>query len=381
MTAESREFQLFVKPVGSSCNLACSYCYYLGKEKLVDGNGFGIMPEALLRNYIRQHIEATTDDTISFSWHGGEPLLAGMDFYRQVLKIQAEYNPDGKKLVNGIQTNGTLINNEWSRFFRENDFMVGISMDGPGEMHDIHRRTRQGSTSFSDVMRGFATLKENGIIPEILCVVNSANVKYPQLLYDMFLGMEVNYITFIPLVERDMSSPSGVSARTVGADEFGYFLCTVFDLWIENGIGNVKIQVFEEAARTAFGQDHTLCIFKRECGMVPVIAHNGDFYSCDHYVDAAHRLGNIKENSLSFFLDSTKQHEFGQLKYSSLPCYCLKCEVLPMCNGECPKNRFLKSRDNESGLNYLCNGYKHFFKHCTPFIQAIADVWRAQPNT
>jgi uncharacterized protein len=334
------------------------------------------MSDEVLETYIKQHIEATTDDVINFSWHGGEPLLAGVDFFRKAVALQKKSKPEGKIVSNGLQTNGTLLTDEWCSFFASEGFAVGISIDGPAELHNFHRRSRGNIDTFSDVIRGFELLKSYGVLPEILCVVNSQNVKHPVVLYNFFKQMEVKFLAFLPLVEKQPGSPTGVSLSTVPSEEFGRFLCTIFDLWVENDIGEIKIQIFEEAARKAFNQDHTLCIFKENCGGVPVIERTGDFYSCDHYVDPSHLIGNIMNGSLSGFLDSEKQQEFGRSKSLSLPRYCIDCEVKSMCNGECPKNRFVNTPDGESGLNYLCSGYKIFFNHCQPFIDAISIAWK-----
>jgi uncharacterized protein len=217
-----------------------------------------------------------------------------------------------------------------------------------------------------------------GVLPEILCVVSAHNVKYPHEVYNLFKQLGAEYITFLPLVEPDNNSPEGVTVRTVPSREFGIFLSRIFDEWVEKDIGNLKVQIFEEAARTAFNQEHTLCIFKENCGGVPVVERTGDFYSCDHYVDNENRLGNIKDHSLSFFLDSNQQRAFGQSKSSTLPLYCVRCEVRSMCNGECPKNRIITTPDGENGLNYLCSGYKYFFNHCRPFVEAISAAWKNQ---
>ena len=377
MTGRSREFQVFVKPVGAVCNLRCTYCYYLEKFKLYPDTKTALMNENVLGNYIRQHIEASTEKVITFSWHGGEPLMAGIEFYRKAVEMQKSYKPEGSVIFNGIQTNGTLINQEWSRFFSEENFAIGISIDGPGELHNRLRKTSGKKGTLSQVLNGYELLKKHGITSEILCVVSAVNVKYPLVVYDFFRQFGARYITFLPLVVRDRGSSSGVSPETVSPDDFGSFLVTVFDEWIEKDIGRIKIQIFEEALRAAFNQDHTLCIFKKECGGVPVVERNGDFYACDHYVDSEHLFGNILNESLSSLLDSEKQLSFGQAKSITLPDYCRKCEVLDMCNGECPKNRFISTPEGEPGLNYLCSGYKMFFRHCIPFINILKEVWKA----
>ena len=378
MMKTEREFQVFVKPVGPVCNLNCTYCYYIGKKKLYPKGEIYQMPDNLLEKYVVQHIKASTENTITFSWHGGEPLLAGIDFFRKVVEHQQKYKLVGSTINNGIQTNGTLLNDEWCRFFSAEKFNVGISIDGPAELHNIHRRSNDGNDTFLNTGRGFELLKKHGVLPELLCVVNANNVKHPLRIYNLFKQFGAEYISFLPLVEPEPESLTGVSKNSVSSEEFGIFLSTIFDEWVENDIGKIKIQIFEEACRTAFNQEHTLCIFKVNCGCVPVIEHNGDFYSCDHYVNSYHLLGNIRDHSLSWFLDSAKQTEFGQAKSNTLPKYCISCEVRSMCNGECPKNRVLKSPDGEPGLNYLCSGYKYFFNHCRPFVDAISEAWRNQ---
>ena len=378
MKTVSREFQVFAKPAGSACNLRCRYCYYLEKKKLYPDTDHFLMAYNILEEYIKQHIEASTESTINFSWHGGEPLLAGINFYRNVLRLQSSYNREGRRIVNGIQTNGTLLNEEWCRFFAEEGFIIGMSIDGPEEPHNKFRRTKDDRTTWQKVISGFQLLKKHSVIPEILCVVNSENVKNPLVIYDFFKHIGAKYITFLPLVEPETDSTGGVSRNSVPSEEFGHFLCEVFDTWVENDIGEIKIQVFEEVARTAFDQEHTLCIFKKNCGGVPVVEHNGDFYSCDHYVDKDRLLGNIMDHSLTSFLESERQKLFGLSKSISLPEYCIECEVRAMCNGECPRNRFILTPEGEPGLNYLCKGYRCFFNHCRPFVEAIAEAWKNQ---
>ena len=375
---EAREFQIFIKPVGAVCNLHCSYCYYLCKKDLYPEKGSPRMSHELLEKYIIQHIEATTDDVIMFSWHGGEPTLAGLDFFRKAVAFQKKHTPGGARILNGIQTNGTLLDQKWCRFLSEENFLVGISIDGPEELHDLNRSDINDTGSFGKVMKGYELLKKHGITTEILCVLNSQNVRHSLVIYDFFKDLGVKYMTFLPLVERDPGSSTGVSTNSVPAEQFGVFLSEIFNRWVEKDIGSIKIQVFEEASRRAFNQDHTLCIFKVNCGGVPVVEHNGDIYSCDHYVDSDHLIGNINDGSLEEFLDSERQHAFGKAKSNTLPRYCRECTVLDMCNGECPKNRFISTPDGEPGLNCLCSGYKIFFEHCQPFIESLRAVWLKQ---
>jgi uncharacterized protein len=375
MQKEDCEFQIFVKPVGPLCNLSCRYCYYIGKKDLYPGNNSPLMKDDILEKYIIQHIQASSGNIINFSWHGGEPLLAGIDFYRKVIDLQHQHKPSGSLIVNGIQTNGTLIDEEWCRFLSSEKFIVGMSIDGPGGMHNKNRRTNENGTSLQMALSGFELLKKYGVIPEILCVVNSANVRYPLIIYNFFKELGAKYITFLPLVIFQPGAVSGVSRLSVPSEEFGIFLSAVFDEWAENDIGEIKIQIFEEAARTAFNQEHTLCILKENCGGVPVVEHTGDIYSCDHYVNPDHLLGNIRDHSLAYFLDSDRQKAFGRAKSLTLPQYCIDCEVKAMCNGECPKNRFITAPNGEQGLNYLCSGYKYFFNHCRPFVDAIRTTY------
>jgi uncharacterized protein len=373
-----REFQVFVKPVGPSCNLDCSYCYYLQKEQLYPAARSFRMSNDLLEAYIKQHIQASTEPIIFFSWHGGEPTLAGLDFFREVVRLQKALKPAGCKIMNGLQTNGTLLDDRWCSFFAEEGFIIGISLDGPREFHDHYRVTKDHKPTFERVINGYKLLRKHCILTEILCVVNAANVQHPLQVYRFFKDIKAEFITFLPLVEYRKDEMNSVSQQSVPAKAFGIFLSSVFDEWMEQDIGHIKIQIFEESVRTAFHQDHTLCIFKKTCGGVPVVEHNGDFFSCDHFVDDAHCLGNIKEKPLTELLDSPVQKAFGQKKLDRLPRYCLSCEVRDMCNGECPRNRFIKTPDGEDGLNYLCEGYRYFFNHCLPFVQAVADQWKGK---
>lgn len=368
----SREFQILAKPVGPLCNMGCDYCYYLEKEQIFPVGTRFRMPDVLLEEYIVQHLEASTEEVILFSWHGGEPTLAGIDYFRRIVELQQKHVPEDRRIQNGIQTNGTNLNQEWCRFLKEEHFMVGISIDGPERFHDRFRHSRDHSSMYDRTIDGYLQLRDFGIHTEVLCVVNAYNVAYPLELYNFFRQIEVEYITFLPLVEPLPGRTGEVSERSVPSGMFGEFLCIIFDQWKEYDIGKIKIQVFEEAIRTAFNQEHTLCIFKPVCGDVPVMEHNGNFYSCDHFVDDAHYLGNILENTVEHMLDSRKQRNFGMHKQISLPSYCLDCEVLEMCNGECPKNRIMSTPRGEKGLNYLCPGYMKFFNYCRPFIEEVS---------
>lgn len=367
---QNRSFQIFTKPVGDSCNLNCSYCYYHTDALIKIGGKRIINDDSFLESYIRQHIEATTDDTVFFSWHGGEPTLAGIEFYSKALDFQKKHLPTGKKLLNGIQTNGTMLNEDWCRFLKSAGFIVGVSIDGPEYLHNHFRQTKKGSSTFESVINGFRLLQKYQIPTEILCVVSAGNENHPLEVYRFFKALGARFITLLPLVER-IGNSNSVSKRSICAETFGRFLITVFDEWVQHDIGNIQVQLFEEALRGVFDNEHTLCIFKQNCGGVPVIESNGDFYSCDHFVNKENYVGNIREQLVADLLDSEKQLAFGQAKSETLPEYCKKCEVLNQCNGECPKNRIIVSPGGEAGLNYLCAGYRMFFNHCRPFIEAI----------
>ena len=378
MVKASSEFQVFVKPIGSICNLGCRYCYYLEKEHLYpEGESFR-MPDEVLEEYIVQHIDASPETVIRFSWHGGEPTVLGLDYFRKVVELQRRHLPPGRRIVNGIQTNGTLLDEDWCRFLAAEGFAVGISIDGPQEMHDRFRVTKDGRPTHEQTMRGYKLLQEHGVYTDILCVVNAHNVRFPLQVYRFFKQIDAQYISFLPMVEPQPEAEGGVDPISVPAEAWGEFLCTVFDEWRDHDIGRVKVQIFEEATRTAFKQEHSLCIFRPTCGDIPVVEHNGDFYSCDHYVDDEHLLGNITETHLVDLLESPAQRAFGEAKLEALPRYCLECGVRSMCNGECPKNRFITTPDGEPGLNYLCAGYKRFFTHCQPFVSEVAALWRRQ---
>jgi len=336
------------------------------------------MADDVLEQYIAQHIEACPDEMICFSWHGGEPTMLGLDYFRRIVALQRKHHASDRRIANGMQTNGTLLDDQWCRFLAAEGFSVGLSLDGPQEIHDQYRVTKDGRSTHEKAMRGYELLLKHGINTDILCVVNAHNVWYPAEVYGFFKQIEAPYVSFLPMVEPQSEAENGVNALTVPADAWGSFLCTIFDEWASRDIGRIKVQIFEEAARVAFGQEHSLCIFRPTCGDIPVIEHNGDFFSCDHFVNLEHRLGNITKTPLVELLESPVQRAFGQAKLENLPRYCLKCDVRDMCNGECPKNRFCRTPDGEEGLNYLCAGYKRFFTHCRPFVTEVAAQWHRQ---
>jgi len=375
MPPASRSFQIFVKPVGSACNLNCRYCYYLSKAGARGGPSR--MPDGLLERYIEQQIAASPDEVIRFSWHGGEPTLLGVDYFRLIVEIQRRYCPPGRRIANGIQTNGTLIDEEWASFLAAESFAVGLSLDGPRDMHDRHRSSRDGKSSFDEAIRGYEALSRHRVLTDILCVISSHNAGHPAEVYGFFKRIRASYVSFLPLVERRPDEPDGVSPESVAPRAWGDFLCAVFDEWASGDIGRIKVQIIEEAARTAFGQDHSLCIFRPTCGDIPVVERNGDFYSCDHFVDAEHLGGNILDTPLVDLLESPAQRAFGSAKIECLPRVCHACQVRAMCHGECPKNRFVQAADGGPPLNYLCPGYKRFFTHVAPFVEAVSQQWRA----
>jgi uncharacterized protein len=376
MVKASREFQVFAKPIGSICNLDCRYCYYLKKKHLYPKGESFLMSDDILEEYIVQHIDASPETVINFSWHGGEPTLLGLDYFRKIVELQRKHQPPNQLITNGIQTNGILLDEAWCRFFASEGFAVGLSLDGPQEMHDQYRVTKDLKLTHQQTMQGYKLLQKHRVYTDILCVVNAHNVQFPLQVYRFFKRINAKYINFLPMVE---SNAEGDVSHTSLLDEaWGIFLCTIFDEWRDLDIGQVKVRIFEEAVRIAFNLDHSLCIFRLTCGDIPVVEHNGDFYSCDHFVDVEHCLGNIKETKLVNLLESPAQRAFGKAKLETLPRYCRECEVRAMCNGGCPKNRFLRTPDGDPGLNYLCAGYKRFFTHCQPFVSEVAAQWNRQ---
>jgi uncharacterized protein len=373
----TRDFQVFAKPAGAVCNLDCHYCYYLEKERLYADGRVRRMDDDLLDDYIAQQIATTPGAEILFSWHGGEPTTLGLDYYRRVVELQRRHCPAGKRVSNSIQTNGVLLNEEWCRFFASERFGVGLSLDGPQELHDAYRLTKDGRATHAQVMAGYHMLRRHGVPVDLLCVVHALNVRHPLAVYRFFREIGAQYLSFIPLVEPQSAFPGRVSERTPPADDFGEFLCAIFDEWVRRDMGRIIVQIFEEAARPAMGLRHSLCVFRPTCGDVPVVEHNGDFYQCDHFVTPAHRLGNIREIPLSALLESPAQEAFGRAKQDTLPLYCRSCDVLAMCNGGCPKDRIVRSPDGEAGLNYLCAGYRRFFRHCLPYTERMAELLRS----
>ncbi len=361
---------ILAKPSGATCNLACSYCFFLDKELLYPNSKFR-MSEETLESYIRQLIETHRSSEVTVSWQGGEPTLMGVDFFRKAIEFQEKYRKPGMKFENTLQTNGTLLNDEWCQFFKENNFLIGISMDGPRHLHDYHRVDKGGRPTFDRVMRGLRLLQKYGVEYNILTAINRINADHPLEVY-RFLRDEAGteWIQFIPVIER--MNPDGfnliqagdvVSPRSVQPEQFGRFLIQVFDEWVHNDVGKIFVQTFEATLRNWMRLASSgMCVFEKTCGYGLALEHNGDLYSCDHFVEPDFLLGNIKEEHMIELVGSQRQYQFGQDKRTTLPKYCLECPVLFACNGECPKNRFLKTPDGEPGLNYLCAGYKAFFQ-------------------
>ena len=365
------EFQVFAKPAGALCNLACRYCYYLEKERLHPPGSPPRMPDGLLDRYIAQHIDASPGAAVTFSWHGGEPTVLGLDYFRRIVALQRKHARPGRRIANGLQTNGLLLDEDWGRFLAAEGFRIGLSLDGPADLHDPYRVTRGHEPTHTGVMRAFERLQRHRVPCDILCAVHDRNVLEPLRVYRFFRKIGARSIGFLPVVESRPGAEGGVSPHTVPADAYGAFLCSIFDEWVERDAGRIAVQAFDEATRPARGIKHSLCIFRETCGDVPVVEHTGDFYSCDHFVDAEHRLGNICDTPLGELIESPAQRAFGQAKLDALPQYCRQCEVRTLCNGGCPKDRFIPTPDGEQGLNYLCPGFKRFFTHVLPYAVKV----------
>ena len=377
------------KPIGPVCNLDCTYCYYLEKETLFPrGTNFRMTPE-VLEAYIRDYLAHQSGNEVSMAWQGGEPTLLGVDYFRQIVELQKRHG-GGRKVSNAIQTNGTRLDAEWCRFFRENNFLVGLSIDGPRKLHDTYRVDKGGKPTFDRVLAGLQLLKRHGVEFNTLTVVSASNVKRPLEVYDFLKENGSGFIQFIPLVERastdgalDFAPPpeegqplGDVTRWSVPAPAYGEFLCAIFDRWVREDVGRVFVQMFDVALGIWSGQGAGLCVFLENCGRALAMEHNGDVFSCDHYVYPKFQLGNILNKSLGEMVNSPAQEAFGKSKSESLPAYCRQCEVRFACNGECPKHRFLKTPDGEDGLNYLCPGYKRFFTHIDEPMRIMTRLLR-----
>jgi len=360
-------FHLMAKPAGPRCNLECKYCFFLSKDKLYPESSFR-MDEALLESYIRQLIEASPGSETTVAWQGGEPTLMGLDFFRRSIELERKYARPGMKILNTIQTNGTLIDDNWAAFFKDNDFLVGISIDGPPALHDYYRLDKGGSPTFDRVMRGLNFLQGRCVEWNILAAIHSKNADHPLEVYRFFRDeCDARFIQFIPIVERlrkpGVVSGNKVTSRSVKPGQFGKFMVAVFEDWVRHDVGTVYVQMFDAALANWHGVPSGLCVSSATCGTALVMEHNGDVYSCDHFVEPVYRLGNINDRHLAELAVLDKQIKFGRHKLDGLPGRCRRCEVLFACHGGCPKDRFNLAPDGEPGLNYLCAGYKMFFGH------------------
>lgn len=373
-------FHVLAKPSGPICNLDCSYCFFLSKEALYPGDRFR-MADDVLEAYIRQTIEAETAPEVTIAWQGGEPTLMGVDFFRRAITLAQEHARLGQRLHHTIQTNGTLLTDEWCALLKEHDFLVGLSVDGPPAMHDAYRVDKRGEPTFEKVRRGWNLLRAHGVDTNILCTVNAANQHAPLEVYRFFRDdLGAQHIQLIPIVERDnetgFQEGDRVTDRSVDPEVWGAFLGAVFDEWVVRDVGTVFVQMFDAALASWLGLPASMCIFGETCGNALALEHNGDLYSCDHFVEPDYLLGNIMETHMVELVASPQQRAFGDAKRDTLPQYCVACDVRFACHGECPKNRFTVTPDGEPGLNYLCAGYKAFFTHVDGPMRLMADRLR-----
>jgi len=376
----ARPMYVMLKPVGSKCNLDCNYCYYLEKAILY-GNKNQVMSEELLEKFIEQYLNSQTMPQVMFTWHGGETLMRPISFYKKALELQKKY-ARGRHIDNSIQTNGTLLNDEWCTFFKENNFLVGISIDGPQEFHDEYRRDKMGRPSFHRVMKGIELLNKHGVEFNCMAVVNDYNADYPLDFYRFFKNTGCRFVQFTPIVERlhknssplklatakDTDSEVELAPFSVTARQWGNFLCAIFDEWVKQDVGEMFIQIFDSTLANWVGEQPGVCTMAKTCGHAGVMEFNGDVYSCDHFVFPEYRLGNIYSKPLTAMMYSQEQLAFGNNKFDKLPQQCRECDVLFACYGECPKNRFIKDRYGNDGLNYLCEGYNQFYHHVMPYM-------------
>ena len=399
----TRGLHVMSKPIGPICNIDCKYCFYLEKEKLYPDTRKWRMPDDVLEEYVRQYIEQQDIPEISFAWQGGEPTLLGVDYFRKVVALQQRY-ANGKQIHNAFQTNGTLLDDEWGQFLSANRFLVGLSIDGPRELHDRYRVDKHGRGTFDDVVRGLGFLKKHHVEFNTLTVVNRVNSQHPLEVYDFLKGIGSGFIQFIPLVERvasttgpltvlnnrlplDLAEPplageafdpsSPVTPWSVEAKQYGEFLVRIFDRWVRRDVGRTFVQLFDVALGIWAGAGSSTCVFAEKCGRALAMEHNGDLYSCDHYVYPKYKLGNVMNASLASLVDGAQQVKFGNDKLDTLPDFCRSCDVRFACNGECPKHRFIDTPDGQPGLNYLCAAYKRFFAHVDPHMQTMTRVLQA----
>ena len=386
----AKPLYVMLKPAGAHCNLACKYCYYLEKNKLYPTAQRHLMSDEMLEQFTREYIEAQTMNQVLFTWHGGEPLLRSIDFYRKALSLQQKY-AGGRHIDNVIQTNGTLLTDEWCEFFAQNHWLVGISIDGPQPDHDHYRLTAAGKPSWKKVMQGIKLLKKHGVEWNAMAVVNAYNANHPLEFYRFFKENGCQFLQFTPIVERLTRHEDGrtlasladkdeisLSEASVAPEQWGYFLCAIFDEWVRKDVGKIFVEIFDCTLANWMGISPGICAYSKECGHAGVMEHNGDVYSCDHFVFPEYKLGNIRDHSLIDMLYGEQQQEFSRLKHSSLPRQCKECDMEFACHGECPKNRFMKDKYGDSGLNYLCPGYYHYYQHVAPYMDYMKQELMAQ---
>lgn len=386
----AKPLYVMLKPAGAHCNLACKYCYYLEKNKLYPTAQRHLMSDEMLEQFTREYIEAQTMNQVLFTWHGGEPLLRSIDFYRKALSLQQKY-AGGRRIDNVIQTNGTLLTDEWCEFFAQNHWLVGISIDGPQPYHDHYRLTAAGKPSWKKVMQGIKLLKKHGVEWNAMAVVNAYNVNHPLEFYRFFKENGCQFLQFTPIVERLTRHEDGrtlasladkneipLSEASVAPEQWGYFLCAIFDEWVRKDVGKIFVEIFDCTLANWMGVSPGICAYSKECGHAGVMEHNGDVYSCDHFVFPEYKLGNIRDQSLIDMLYGEQQQEFSRLKHSSLPRQCKECDMEFACHGECPKNRFMKDKYGDSGLNYLCLGYYHYYQHVAPYMDYMKQELMSQ---
>lgn len=386
----AKPLYVMLKPAGAHCNLACKYCYYLEKNKLYPTAQRHLMSDEMLEQFTREYIEAQTMSQVLFTWHGGEPLLRSIDFYRKALSLQQKY-AGGRRIDNVIQTNGTLLTDEWCEFFAQNHWLVGISIDGPQPDHDHYRLTAAGKPSWKKVMQGIKLLKKHGVEWNAMAVVNAYNANHPMEFYRFFKENGCQFLQFTPIVERQTRHEDGrtlasladkdeipLSEASVAPEQWGYFLCAIFDEWVRKDVGKIFVEIFDCTLANWMGISPGICAYSKECGHAGVMEHNGDVYSCDHFVFPEYKLGNIRDHSLIDMLYGEQQQEFSRLKHSSLPRQCKECDMEFACHGECPKNRFMKDKYGDSGLNYLCPGYYHYYQHVAPYMDYMKQELMSQ---
>ena len=372
---------IMVKPVGSACNLRCDYCYYLEKQHLYANEGRQMLSDELLERFIREYIESQTTPEVLFTWHGGEPLVRPLAFYEKVVRLQQRY-AHGRRIANSLQTNGTLINDDWARFFHDQGWLIGVSLDGPEAYHDAFRRTRGGGPSFRNVIRGIDILNRHAVEWNALAVANRLNGDHPLSFYRFFKNIGCRYIQVTPVVERLAHHDDGrqlaslvdegqLAPFSIRPKQWGNFLCTIFDEWVRHDVSMFFINIFDATLANWVGVAPGLCTMAKHCGHAGVMEHNGDVYSCDHFVFPEYKLGNIHEQSLVAMMYSERQRRFGRAKADSLPTQCRECQWLNACHGECPRNRFIRTANGEPGLNYLCEGYRQYFSHVAPYIDVM----------